>query len=109
MQSRSYEKMKPLKTGRQLFSWFCVGAVDKPLDEYQARSRKKIRSIFGVTFMAIFLAVNLPLLANRTSVNDIEAFFFGLSQLNISLHIASALITTFASGSKLASLECFSI
>lgn len=96
--------MKLLKTGRQVLSWFCTEAIDEPLNGDQVRWRKIFRFIFKVISTAIFIASNLSLLTHHTSVNDANAFFFGLYQLNITLHGATAVITTFTVGPKLASL-----
>lgn len=97
-------KLIPLETGRRLYSWFCTDAIYVPLNKHQVRSRTIFRFIFGVVFTATYVASNLSLLSNQTSLNDASDFFFALYQFNISMHAVSSFFTTFTVGPKLASV-----
>lgn len=97
-------KMKPLQTSRQIFSWFCVDAIDGPLNQYQTMVRKIFPFIFGFVVTAIATAINLPLVLNHTSSNGIDDLFFGLYQLVATFFATSVIIATFISGPKLALL-----
>lgn len=96
--------MKPLKIGRQIFSWFCSHAIDEPLSKYQVWSREIFRFIFGVIFITITVASNSLLFTNHITVNNIGELFFGLYQFFTTLYAASAIIATLAWGPQLASL-----
>lgn len=96
--------MKLLKMGRQILSWFCTDAIDKPLNKYQTLARKIFRFIFEVISTAIYIASNLSFLENLSSVNDIDELFFGFYQFNIASHGASAVIVIYTMGPKLVSL-----
>lgn len=96
--------MKPLETGRRIFSWFCSEAIDEPLSRCQVVARAIFLFIFGVNFIATVVVVNLSLLTTLTSVKSVDAIFIGCYQLIATLYSTSAITATFGSGSKLASL-----
>lgn len=106
MQNWMEINMEPLKTARQLFSWFCGDVIFESVTEYQVRSRRMFRFVFAVIFIAMIVASNLSLFLNFTAMinNNIGDFFFALYQFNISLHAVSAFITTYTVGSKLSIL-----
>lgn len=92
MQNKTHIEMKPLQTGRQIFSWFRTDAINEPLNKYQMLERKVFRFIFGVLFIAMFLATNSSLIINYASVNGVDELFFEIFQLDLTLYIVSALI-----------------
>lgn len=96
--------MKPLKTCRKLFSWFCPEVIEQPLNKNQLRSREAFRFMIEVIAVATAFIFNSLLLTNHISVNDIDSVFFGFSQFNGTLYVTSLIIGTFKSGPKLASL-----
>lgn len=97
-------KMKPLETGRQIFSWFCTDAIDEPLNKYQTLARQICRFFLAVIFIAIIVAPNSLLFTNQIAVISIDELFFGLYQFITILNTASAFIATIMWGQKLASL-----
>lgn len=102
MQEKPEIGVKPLQTGRQIYSWFCTDAASDPLNRHQVLARHIFRFIFTTGFIAAGVVVNASLLINYTSVNGIDEPFFELIQLDLSLYGISAAIATFRP--KLASL-----
>lgn len=97
-------KKKPLKMGRQMFSWFCLDVIDEPLNKNRMLSRQIFRILFIGIFIILAVAANSPLLTNHMSVNDINEIFFEIFQFDLTSYTASAIIATFVWGSKLASI-----
>lgn len=96
--------MRPLQTSRRILSWFCVRAIDGPLNRNETLAKKIFPFILGIIATAIVVAVNSSLLPNYTSSNGIDDLFFGLYQLVAAIFATSVVIATFMSGPKLASL-----
>lgn len=104
MHNKAKIKMIPLKTGRQIFSWFCIDAIDEPLNKYQVLARHIFQFSFVIIFAVMTVSVNASLFSNYNSVNDVRELFYGFYQFISTLYVVSAVITTFVRGPKLASL-----
>lgn len=104
MQKKPHIETIPLKTGQQMFSWFCTDAIDEPLSRNQVLARQIFRLAFGIILAAMAVAANSSLFTNQTSVNDLNELFFGFYQFITTLFTASAAIAIFLWGPKLASL-----
>lgn len=87
--------MRPLQSGRQLFSWFCVDVLDKPLTKNQVLSRKIFRFFYGVKVTTLIVSINASLFKNYGSVNGIDELFYEFYQLDLTLYSISAYITIF--------------
>lgn len=96
--------MRPLETGRQIFSWFCSDAIEDPLNKYQTLARQIFRFLFVVISITITVASNSLLFPNQITAISIDELFFGLYQFITTLYAASSSIATFAGGPKFASL-----
>lgn len=105
MANEAHSTVKPLETGRQLFSWFCLDAVDEPLSKYQMLARKIFRPFYGVTCAVLMVIFNGSLFQNFTLMaDDINELFYGFFQLNSTLQALACVFAIFISGRKLASL-----
>lgn len=106
MQKWTDSKMEPLKTARQICSWFCGDVISESLSNYQVRYRRIFRFIFAAIFTAANVASNLSLFVNFTSMinTNIGDFFFAFYQFNMSLHAVSAFVTIYTMGPKLSVL-----
>lgn len=96
--------MKPLNLGQQMFSWFYSDAFDKPLPKYQQLMRMALRCTFGAICTAIPIVANANLFGNQASRNNLNELFYGLFQLNVSLHEISAFIATLAMAHRIVAL-----
>lgn len=89
-------QIKPLETGRQIYSWFCTDAIGGPLTKNEVLARQGFRFIFGTSFIIGWgAAVNASLLRNYSSVNGIDELFLEFFQLDLTLYLVSATIATF--------------
>lgn len=105
MATKAHITAKPLETGRQMFSWFCIDAIDEPLSNYQVLGRKIFRLFYVVICCVLVVIFNAVLFKNSTSMmNDINELFYGLFQLNSTLEAVACVFAIFMSGRKLASL-----
>lgn len=102
MEIKTDIKMKPLKTGRQLFSWFRTDAIDEQLNKHQLLSRRIFRFSLLIIVTAIVIVSNLSLFSNHTSKSELGELFFEFFQFDLTLYAISAIIVTF--DPKIASL-----
>lgn len=104
MPKRAYKKIKPLKTGRKLISWFCPEIIDKPLNTKQTLARQIFRFIFAIIVIASAAIANSFLLTKHISVNNIDELFTEFYQFSITLVETTSIVVTFKLGPKLPSL-----
>lgn len=105
MANEAYITVKPLETGRKMFSWFCTDAIDDPLTKHQMLARQIFRLFYAVICTVLIVIFNAFLFQNyKSMMTDNNELFFGLFQLNSTLEALACVFAIFISGRKLASL-----
>lgn len=105
MANEAHSTVTPLETGRQLFSWFCVDAIDEPLSKYQLLARKVFKVFYGVLCAVLIVIFNASLFQNFTlMMNNTNELFYGFFQLNSTLEALACVFAMYISGRQLASL-----
>lgn len=104
MPKKTRRKIKPLKTGRKLLSWFSLDVTDKPLNKKQSMARQIFRILFGMAITASAVIANSFILTNHISMQNTDELFIDFYQFIVSLVVMTLIIVTCKLASTLPSL-----